>query len=284
MILHCIRITVIVVLLVSCIFLPFAPGEYDAFSTTLSTTAQLISMAALLTLPVGISWLIYGLIRRLKKETRSSKATYRFAVASLVASGLVFLVAPLGALVHEQRSLAIIILLICIYVVVRIISRLKRLNENGSSDFNPMPLYFVIIPVVVVLIRFNFIADAEAFSRKHAIMQSERLIRDIEEFHSKNGHYPISLLALHPDYKTNIIGISQYRYESFGNSYNLCFEQFSGQFGAKEIVMYNKLDEHTMTSHDEDLLKFSGEELNIQRGFFAVHDLETPHWKYFLFD
>jgi hypothetical protein len=67
-------------------------------------------------------------------------------------------------------------------------------------------------------------------------------------------------------------------------AYNLYFEQFSYQLGVREIVIYNKLDEHPMTSHNSDLLRLTPEALNYQRGYFAVYDLPTPHWKYFWFD
>ncbi len=48
--------------------------------------------------------------------------------------------------------------------------------------------------------------------------------------------------------------------------------------------MYNKLDELAMTSHDMDILEYSGEELNIRRGDKHKYDLPIPHWKYFKFD
>jgi hypothetical protein len=48
--------------------------------------------------------------------------------------------------------------------------------------------------------------------------------------------------------------------------------------------MYNKLDEHVMTSHDMDLLAFSGEGLNRRRGDRNRHDLPQSHWKFFWFN
>jgi hypothetical protein len=92
--------------------------------------------------------------------------------------------------------------------------------------------------------------------------QSEQLIQDIEAYHKKNGQYPLSLLSVNKDYEPSLIGIKEYHYEPFGNAYNLYFEQFSDELDIKEIVMYNKLNEHAMTSHDMDILEYSGEELN----------------------
>jgi hypothetical protein len=68
------------------------------------------------------------------------------------------------------------------------------------------------------------------------------LIEAIEKYQQTYGHYPVSLAALWPDYKTGVRGISQYAYEPYGQAYNLFFEQFSDQIGAREIVMYNKLE------------------------------------------
>jgi hypothetical protein len=48
--------------------------------------------------------------------------------------------------------------------------------------------------------------------------------------------------------------------------------------------MYNKLDEHVMTSHDNDILVRTPAELEARRGYYAVHDASRPHWKYFWFD
>jgi len=48
--------------------------------------------------------------------------------------------------------------------------------------------------------------------------------------------------------------------------------------------MYNKLNEQEMTSHDQDLLLLTENELRQQRGHFEVHNLPEVHWKYFWLD
>jgi hypothetical protein len=48
--------------------------------------------------------------------------------------------------------------------------------------------------------------------------------------------------------------------------------------------MYNKLDQHEMTSHNQDLLELTPNELTYQRGYTTVHALPIAHWKYFWFD
>ena len=69
-----------------------------------------------------------------------------------------------------------------------------------------------------------------------------------------------------------------------GDAYSLFFEQPSLRFGTREIVMYNRLDEHVMPSHDTFLLIRTPDQLRTGAGWYAVHDAPQPHWKYFWFD
>jgi hypothetical protein len=92
------------------------------------------------------------------------------------------------------------------------------------------------------------------------------------------------MLSVWKDYKISITDIRQYHYETNGKAYNLYFEQIAADPATKEIVMYNNLVQHGMTSHDQDLLLLPANELNQQRGYFEVHNLPYSHWKRFLFD
>ena len=79
-------------------------------------------------------------------------------------------------------------------------------------------------------------------------------------------------------------GIEQYHYEPYGDAYNLYFEQAAVPFGTREIVMYNKLDEHHFPSHANDILRWTPEQLRSRKAYYALHDAASPHWKYFWFD
>ena len=283
MLLHFIRIITIIILILLLIFLPYFPGEYDASAVTLSTMAQLFGLSSLLLVPIGIAWLIYEIIK-LKKESGSFNKNHHFAIAALIVSGLVALITSLGAFVNNNLSLAIITLLVYIFIVTKIVSKLKHIRNTASNRFNPTPYYLIFIPVLVMLFRLVFIVPANEFSRNYAIRQSEKFIQDIESYYDRNGHYPGSLLSLWNDYRPTVKGIKQFHYEQYGNAYNVYFEQFSNEVGVREIVMYNKLGEHEMTSHDTDLLQLSAEEQNRQRGYISVHQLPQKNWKYFWFD
>jgi hypothetical protein len=40
----------------------------------------------------------------------------------------------------------------------------------------------------------------------------------------------------------------------------------------------------TVKCNKVDLLRRTPEELELRRGYYAVHEASHPHWKYFLFD
>jgi len=92
-------------------------------------------------------------------------------------------------------------------------------------------------------------------------------LSDVERYREANGHYPPSLLSVWQDYKPAVKGVEQYHYEPNGDAYNLYFEHLASQLGTREIVMYNKRDEHQMTSHAMDLLLLKPPGLAVQRGY-----------------
>lgn len=138
------------------------------------------------------------------------------------------------------------------------------------------------MPSIALVAQLMLATPLTERSRSIAIENSAEMIRDIEAYYAENGHYPASLFAVWPDYSPRVIGISQYHYEQNGEAYNLIFEQprfLLDDFGAREFVIYNPRDEQAITSHA--MWRLSHPEL---QGWYAVHDVGTPHWKYFLFD
>jgi hypothetical protein len=160
--------------------------------------------------------------------------------------------------------------------------------KNADSDgINPTPLYFILIPIALLFFQVILAVPAAEFSRNYAIRQSAELIDEIENHHAAQGRYPSSLLAVNKDYKPYIVGIEQFYYSLNGDAYNLFFEQprfLFDNFGTREFVVYNKIDEHVMPSHVHWILIWTPEELASQQGWYAVHDAASPHWKFFWFD
>jgi hypothetical protein len=145
-----------------------------------------------------------------------------------------------------------------------------------------MLYYFILVPLTVLFIRMTFLEKVKNKSTDFVIKQSVQLIQDIETYKKTNGQYPSSLQSTIEDYKTSVSGIERFHYEPNGDAYNLYFEQFSDMIGTQEIVMYNKLDEHEMTVHNQDLLRIPYN--SILHGHHKVIQMPKQHWKIFYFD
>ena len=288
MTLHLVRISGLITFLVLCTFYPFLSGKYDGLAVPLSTMAQIFGVIGLLLVPVGVSWLIYELRKRARgKRNLPTKARgYYFAMASMVASSIVAIAISLSAFVNIGLSFGLLTLALWCYVVARLRPGLKLLKGPQAESFNHVPLYLVFIPCIVLIFQLALAPRATNFSRNRAIVQSAELIGDIEEYHARYGSYPRSLLALHKDYKPSVVGIEQFHYAPNGQAYNLSFEQptFVTDFGIREIVMYNKLNEHLMVSHAAWILAGAPENLEARQGWHSSHDASIQHWKYFWFD
>jgi hypothetical protein len=275
MALHLARIGAIVTLVVVCMFLPVFPGAYDSFAVTLSGGAHIVAIVGLLLVPIGAVWLV--------SEMRHGSGYY-FAIASIAAASLLAASLAMAALASVGPTLALCVATLLAYGLWRAGRAARLLKHGGTGRFNAAPLYLIVVPTVAFACWFLLLGPAIEFSRQRAIKNSAELIREIDAYHQANGRYPASLLALHQDYKPSVIGIERYYYEPNGEAYDLYFEQLSNVFGTREIVMYNARDEHSLPSHDSDLLRWTPEQLRARPGHYAIHDTSTPHWKYFWFD
>jgi hypothetical protein len=283
MLLHGLRMAAMTVLILVSMFLPFLPGSYDGFAATLSGMAQVLCITGMVLLvPIGAVWLVYeARYRAMKHMARSTNnKAYYFAIASLVALSIVGAIMSLTAVINSGYSLGIGLLALFAYWISRMAVRAKGLKIAETENFNAAPVYLVILPIVGALFQFSLMGRAVEFSRNRAIKNSSPLISEIERYREANGVYPISLLALFPDYKPSVIGIKQYHYERNGEAYNVYFEQLSNRFGTEEIVMYNKLDQHAFAGHAAQILRQFG----ARSGYYAVNDASSEHWKYFWFD
>jgi hypothetical protein len=284
MTLHLVRLGGIVILLAVCMFYPFLPGDYDAMAIAVSTIAQIIGTVGLLFVPIGVPWLIYEV--RTHGVQKPGKSYY-FAIASLIATLILVIVMILSMFVIIGISFAALTFALGFYVLSRLIPRVKALKQAQSAAINAAPLYLLFIPIASLLIQVAFAAPATESSRNRAIGMSGELINEIEKHHALHGRYPSSLLAVWKDYDPSVVGIEKYHYAPNGDAYNLFFEQprfILDNLGTREFVVYNKLDEHVMTSHAAWILGSTPEQLEARQGWYAVHDASSPHWKYFWFD
>jgi hypothetical protein len=284
MLFHAASIVILSMVLVTCLFLPFLPGEYEGLAIGLATTAALGGIAGLLLVPIGACWLLYEwkASRASDAEALTSRKDYHFALAAVVCSLPVAAMAAIGSFATLGSTSAAIVLALSAYALWRVIPLVRRLKNAPRRGLNPVPCYLIILPSVVALALLAFGGRAKEFSRRRAMDNAAALIDDIEAYRQRTGRYPESLHSEIEDYKPLIRGIERYSYEPSGDAYNVFFEQFTHVFGTREFVAYNKRDEQEMTTHNQDLLRIEPEE--IFRGYHAVHDAGRLHWKTFLFD
>lgn len=286
--LHLVRIGGLITLLVLSTFYPFLPGQYDGFAVPLSAMAQAFGAVGLLLIPVGVAWLIYEARKsaRRKRNLPTKARGFYFALASIAAFSIVAIAISLSAFTSDSFSLVFLTLALWIYVAWRLRPGLKVMRTAEGERFNPTPLYLVLIPSILFILQLTLAPHATNFSRSRAIAQSAELIGDIEKYRAAHGHYPNFLQAVNKDYHPSVVGIEQFHYALNGDAYNLFFEQptFLFDFGIREIVMYNKRDEHLVAGHAAWILEGGPRGLVARQGWNTSHDASSPHWKYFWFD
>lgn len=261
------------------IFLPYVHGDYDYFAVGLSYIFQFASFASLLLVPVGLVWCLLNIVKR--KNQKAVRYPFYLRKITFAVIVIIILAAALGAFTSNNRFSAIII--IGMGVIITFMFR-KQIMGMGLRlpPTNVIPYYLIFIPLTVWLIRMACLENVKNKSTEFVIKQSKQVIHDIEAYKKANDHYPVSLLSTIEDYKPSVAGIQRFHYELNGSTYNLYFEQLSDMLGTQEIVMYNKLGEHEMTVHNQDILRIAPQ--NILRGYHKVADHQLPHWKIFYFD
>jgi hypothetical protein len=289
MVAHIALIGGLTALLVLAVFYPYLPGPYDGLALPLSTMAQALGAAGVLLVVPGAAWLAYEFRRRRNRKRNIPHADrgYYFALASIITASIPAVAVFFVALMAGGYALAFLTLALYMYLTWKLIPRLRALKNSERADFNPAPLYLVVIPSAVLLVQLTFAAPATELSRNRAIANSAELIRDIEAYRAANDRYPNTLLAVWKDYDPRVVGIEKYHYVPQGDAYNLFFEQpklLLDNIGTREFVVYNKLDQHVIPSHATWNLVWTLEKLKARQGWYAVHDAAGPHWKYFWFD
>lgn len=287
-VLLCVRLMLLIGLLLVCVLLPFFPGRFDPLAVTVSNVVQFLGFAGVLLVPLGVAWLVHEARRRTRRGQGAPGAVgkdrgFPYALLYLCAGAPIAALALLGVSLGGSHSLALGASVLCVYVFWRLARRLGRLRKADRAP-TAVPLYLTLVPVAVMCARLLLLEPAVASSRNRAIQNSAGLIAEIEAYRTERGSYPSSLAALHQDYDPGVIGVEQYGYQPRGAAYSVFFEQPASPLGTREIVMFNKLDDHAFPSHDSDLLRWTPEEQAARPGHYSLRDAPSPHWKYFWFD
>ena len=237
-----------------CIFLPFLPGRYDQLSVGLSGMAQVAGIIGLPLSFIGILWIV------------NRRNAYYYAIIAGCFGILISLFLGLCLLLGAGVSAAIALLLAVVIAACNWIPTIKKMKHQQRPGPAMAPLYLLSIPLIALTIRLLFITPVSNYSRNHAIEQAQSVINAIESYHTQKGSYPESIEYLYDLPSPSIMGIHAFHYEKNGSAYNLSFIQWQHVLATKEVVMYNKNDEHNVKGH------------------FASYPARQPHWKYYWLD
>lgn len=251
-----------------CMFLPFLPGPYDKMAQGLSMTAQAIGLFGLLLIPIGILWTIQEIKKTMGQNSRENHWTtgYYYAISATIVCAVIYPLLTLCLLISVGVSAAIASLVFGAIVSFKIAPAIRQLKGASAKTFNAAPLYLISIPVIAFTVRLLLILPASEYSRNYAIEKSQKVINAIEDYYRKQSRYPESIDQIYDTSKPSIMGISDFEYERNGDGYNLFFVQWQHIGATREVVMYNKRDEHNVKGH------------------FASYELSQPHWRYYWLD
>jgi len=162
---HCLFISAATAGIVLGTLLPYLPGRYDSLAVPLSLMCQIFGKVGLLLVPVGALWVASGYWSRLAGKQHG------IAIAALIASSIVWVIVSLGALV-SGLLLGLGAIALWVYVVSRVMPRLKLLKHATPRPIGAAGFYLLIVPVVVALLQMAVVAPAIEFSRSRAIRNS----------------------------------------------------------------------------------------------------------------
>ncbi|MES2848665.1 MAG: permease prefix domain 2-containing transporter [Bacteroidota bacterium] len=268
---HWLQLVALNVLVITCILLPFLPGPYDTLSLSLSMAAQLSGYIGLLLVPIGALWLIQEIKKRTGKVAilNNWRSGYYYAITATVVCVLFSVFFALILLMSMGISACVIALSITAIILYRQVAAIRKLKHSSHKIFNTAPLYFLSVPLIAFSVCSFFVSPVSDYSRNYAIKQGQQLVAVIENYKAERGTYPPSIESIKyvaevP--KPSVMGISEFIYELNGDSYNLAFVQHQHIGATREVVMYNRNDEHNV------------------KGYFAKYDAKQPHWKYYWLD
>ena len=185
----------------------------------------MFGIVGLLLVPVGIAWLIVEVRARSTGSPAAGVWSSRLAWVALVAVTVVGGIVALATFPSTPVA-GVILVLVGGYAFARAVASLRRSDDGDRDRLNPAPLYLVIVPLIVTSAQLVFHAPAVGAARGIAMEHAAQLIAEIERDRETTGRYPVSLVAVWPDYRTGVVGVRRYEYEPSGDAYNLSFEQF----------------------------------------------------------
>src|SRR5688572_6029274 len=185
------RACLLLLVLLACTLLPFAPGRYDALAVPLSMIAKGLGLGSLILVPVGAVWFLHSLRHR-TGDLRAARIRHRYMQAALAILACIGLLAGLLAGTQWSLSLGILLALLWLSVLWRAARSSRARIASARGPDRATPLLCILLPGVYLLLWITLADPAARFAGDRAIHNSAPLIADIERFRSARRQYPPS--------------------------------------------------------------------------------------------
>ena len=203
LVIHVILLVVLTVLLTFGIAYPFLAGDYDQLAMPISTMIQAFGLVGLALVPVGVLWLAIP------------KYRFGFAITAMIVCTFTILILSLFAAVSVGKSFGVLTLLLWTFIAILLIPKIKSLKKQTKRT-QWLPVYLIYLPTVSLLFQLTIAKHLTQLSRNRAIGNASRFIRHIEEYHTQQGQYPLTLQAQNKDYYPDVVGVDKYLYAPHG--------------------------------------------------------------------
>lgn len=253
-------LTIIGLVLLAGIALPYLQGSYNRVAIVLSSVIQILGFIGLVFVPVGIIGLAVHKVKGPNNRIKSN-----LAVIALVFGALIYILINTYLVLNGDYKAATLTFLLGVFVAYKVIGIL--LYKRNTILYPRLFVYLIAIPLLAFFGRKVLAMELAENSRNKTIAQASLWITEIEQFKNINGNYPTSLTELNAALpQPGFMGINNFSYENTNGSYNLSFVQWVDMGAIQEIVVYSNSDTYNM------------------RGHFASYNANEPHWKYFWLD
>jgi len=290
-----IRLTIVNLLFVVLIILPFLPGPSNRLVGVLSVFAQSAGFLGLPLVLIGIAWIIFEIRKKYNSNNKDlyGKPPYYFAIISTVIVTLISLLLIIGVCANiGQLNTGLLAgcagLALCVFALIRVAKVIKKSKENEGMQFNFLPLCLVTVPLIAFCARTYLMQPMSSYSRNIAIKQADRLINVIENYKNIQGIYPKSLQELDAasvrKMKVSpVMGITDFRYNQIGDRYSISFSQWLDLGSLEEIVLYDKNNLRNNLSGEFAKYDYTFDLCRI-KGAFESHDTKYTNWRYYRVD
>lgn len=267
---HWLKLIGLNLLFVAILLMRFVPGPPNKVVVGLSNLCMVSMILGIILSPISLSWSIVELkkYKQLASSYDHWSTGYRFALIALVITG-VFLALALFFSFSVKAYFILPALMVITVVAIYSWPKIKSLRQTSLKKLNPAPFFMLTLPLVILLAHAYLVVPISAYSRAYAIKKTEPLIRALENYKTKEGHYPEAITDLQPVYlpkipRPGIMGSEQFWYEKTADTYSLSFQQHLG--ATEEWVVYNNANQYH------------------HKGYFASFETKVPKWRYYWFD